>query len=390
MIDSSFPDVEKTIDDYLLWMMTTTYKKTTISQYERILNHFAGFIRTRKIKPDAVFTFDTLKAFEKDLGLCLASTAVRGLARYLYRENRLAAPILRLPKRLPDIYEQYLMDYRKTRQVGYSMLHLTRRILSALNGYLQKEKIALSDLKIGHVDDFLKMYNSHYAAKSKAHNRSCLRTFLRYLYYEKSIIRKDLASLLRAAPIFAYANPPRFLRPGELKRLFSSLNFSTPKNLRANAMLYLAYSLGLRPKEISLISLDDILFSKGEIALPDRKNTSPIKLPLPEDTLKAICAYIIGARAQTESRALFLTLRPPFRRVSPASVSQEITASLHKANIPQTAYSLRHSYAQGLLEAGRTIFEIKEMLGHDKIQTSRRYIKIHIQLMRKVLWDETF
>lgn len=390
MIDSSCPDVEKAIDDYLLWMMTVRYKKTTICQYERILNHFAGFIRTRKIKPDAVFTFDTLKAFEKDLGLCLASNAVRGLARYLYRENRLAAPIVRLAKTLPDIYEQYLLDYLKTRQVGYSMLHLTRRILSALNGYLQKEKIDLSDLKIGHVDDFLKTYNAPYATKSKAHNRSCLRTFLRYLYYEKNILRKDLASLLTAAPIFAYANPPRFLRPEEIKRLFSSLSFSTSKNLRANAMLYLSYSLGLRPKEISLISLEHIFFSKGEITLPDRKNTSPIKLPLPEDTLKAICAYIIGARAQSESRALFLTLRPPFRRVSPASISQEITASLHKANIAQTAYSLRHSYAQGLLEAGSTIFDIKEMLGHDKIQTSRRYIKIHIQLMRKVLWDETF
>jgi len=189
--------------------------------------------------------------------------------------------------------------------------------------------------------------------------------------------------------LFAHSNPPRFLRPGEIKRLFSSLSFSTPKDLRANAMLYLSYSLGVRPKEISLVTLDDISFRQGEISLPDRKNTSPITLPLPEDTLKAICAYIIGARAQGKNRALFLTLRAPYKRVSPASVSQEITACLHKANIAQTAYSLRHSYAQGLLEAGRSIFEIKEMLGHDKVQTSRRYIKIHIQLMRKVLWHES-
>lgn len=382
-------DLIQAIEDYLLWMICAGYKKATIYQYERILKHFVEFIRTRNVKQDAVLTFDTLKAFEKDLGLCLCSSAVKGLARYLHRENRLAAPITGLVQRLPDIYEQYLLDYHKNRQVGHGMLESTRRVLSALNGYLQKENVGLSGLKIEHLDDFLKTYNAPYAAKSKAHNRSYLRGFLRYLYHERNILGKDLASFLTAAPIFAYANPPRFLRPDEVKRLFSSLSFSTPKDLRATAMLYLSYSLGLRPKEISLIRLDDILFSKGEIAVPDRKNTNPIKLPLPEDTLKAICAYILGARPQTESRALFLTHRAPYKTISPASVSQQITACLHKANIPQTAYSLRHSYAQALLEAGRSIFEIKEMLGHDKIQTSRRYIKIHIQLMRKVLWDET-
>jgi len=389
MKETQCQGVEKAISDYLRWMISAGYKRATIYQYERILKHFARFIRTRKVAPDAVFTFHTLKAFEKEHGLCLSSNAVKGLARYLYRENRIAAPITRLAQKLPDIYEHYLLDYQKTRQVGHNMLHWTRGVLSALNRYLQKEKVALSGLKIEHLDDFLKTYNAPYAATSRAHNRSCLRTFLRYLYHEKNILRKDLAALLTAAPLYAYSNPPRFLRSDEVKRLFSNLGFSTQKDLRANAMVYLSYSLGLRPKEISLIRLDDIFFCQGEIALPDRKNMNPIKLPLPEDTLKAICAYIIGARAQGETRALFLTLRAPYKTVSPASVSQEITACLHKAKIPQTAYSLRHSYAQGLLDNGRSIFEIKEMLGHDKIQTSRRYIKIHLQLMRKVLWDET-
>jgi len=154
-------------------------------------------------------------------------------------------------------------------------------------------------------------------------------------------------------------------------------------------MLYLAYTLGLRPKEISRISLDDLFFSEGKIAVPDRKNTHPIRLPLPEDTLKAICAYVIGARPKSDNRALFLTLHAPYKAVLPHSVSGEITGCLRWANIPHSAYSLRHSYAQTLLEAGRSIFEIKEMLGHDRIQTTSRYLKIHVSLMRKVLWDET-
>ena len=42
-----------------------------------------------------------------------------------------------------------------------------------------------------------------------------------------------------------------------------------------------------------------------------------------------------------------------------------------------------------MLEAGATIFEIKEMLGHDKIESTKFYLHVHTKLMRKVLFDET-
>jgi len=63
---------------------------------------------------------------------------------------------------------------------------------------------------------------------------------------------------------------------------------------------------------------------------------------------------------------------------------------MRKANLPSSAYWLRHTYAQNLLQAGASIFEIKQMMGHDKIQTTQRYLHIYTQLMREVLFDETF
>ena len=69
------------------------------------------------------------------------------------------------------------------------------------------------------------------------------------------------------APLFAQAKPPKFLRPQEVQRLFASLTLSSPKELRTYAMLYLAYTLGLRLKEISLITLDDISFRQGEVGI---------------------------------------------------------------------------------------------------------------------------
>ena len=59
------------------------------------------------------------------------------------------------------------------------------------------------------------------------------------------------------------------------------------------------------------------------------------------------------------------------------------------AGLNASAYWMRHTYAQNLLEAGASIFDIKEMLGHDKIESTQRYLRVHTKLMRQVLFDET-
>ncbi|MGB2928051.1 MAG: tyrosine-type recombinase/integrase, partial [Desulfobacterales bacterium] len=163
---------------------------------------------------------------------------------------------------------------------------------------------------------------------------------------------------------------------------------SSFKNLRNYALVHLSYGLGLRPDEISLITLDDISFTQSELTLTDRKNDRPVKLPLPENTIKAIAAYIIGARPKSSHRRLFLNLVAPYRPISATSVGQHIAECIRKAGLFGTAYWLRHTYAQNLLEAGSSIYEIKEMMGHNNINSSEKYLNIHIKLMRRVIFDE--
>jgi len=62
---------------------------------------------------------------------------------------------------------------------------------------------------------------------------------------------------------------------------------------------------------------------------------------------------------------------------------------MKKAGLCSTSYWLRHTYAQNLLQIGRSIYEIKEMMGHESIRSTQRYLHIHTELMRKVLFDET-
>jgi integrase/recombinase XerD len=100
-------------------------------------------------------------------------------------------------------------------------------------------------------------------------------------------------------------------------KLFAGLKYTTASELRTAAMIHLAYLLGLRPCEIRSLKLDDVSFGKAEIYLRHRKNNRPAKLPLPDAAIKAVAAYLIGGRAQSNHRALFLTLHPPHRPLSP-------------------------------------------------------------------------
>jgi site-specific recombinase XerD len=134
--------------------------------------------------------------------------------------------------------------------------------------------------------------------------------------------------------------------------------------------------------------LDDISLSRGEISVEDRKTDAPVILPIPEKTVKAIAAYLVGVRPHTHHRTLFISLKAPLRPISATAISNHIKALMRKANLSSSAYWLRHTYAQNLLEAGASIYEIKEMLGHDSIESTRQYLHVHIKLMRKVLFDE--
>ena len=70
--------------------------------------------------------------------------------------------------------------------------------------------------------------------------------------------------LLNPPRIFHRTKAPCFLRTDEIQQLFDHMTLSTPADLRTNAIIHIAYTMGLRPQEICRLTLDDIQFSKAE------------------------------------------------------------------------------------------------------------------------------
>lgn len=382
--------LEQCINDYLRWMQPAGYSPHTRQNHQAQLNRFLLFIKNRRISWEKIFTVKNRERFIKITGQRFVP-AINGLSRYLFSQGKIAQPLAQRaqPIELPKIYEDYLSYQQTHRQASGRQIKRIKRVLAPFDKYLQTYQIALGSLTIEQVDDFLTAFLAPFSPATANAYRSMIRQFLGYLYRERQIIKRDLSPLIVGAHLFSQAKPPNFLRPHEVQTIFAGLKLTTPVDIRTYAMVHLAYMLGLRPDEICSLTLDDISFSRATLKLKDRKTKNSIKLPLPEAVIKAIAAYLIGVRPQSQYRTLFLALKAPYGPLTAGVVGYYVSKCIRQAAPCSSAYWLRHTYAQNLLEAGVSIYEIKEMLGHDSIESTKKYLHIHIKLMRKVLFDET-
>lgn len=378
--------LQHVIDEYLQQMEDQGYSDNARNDHQLELDRFIVFVQHGRWHWDQIFTFDVLGSFQKKVGKNYGR-AVRALSWYLFINQKIKRPVEKHFVPLPPVYEQYLRHLQKSGHITERSIKQIRRVLVAFERYLKRADLALDALKIEHVDDFLAQFLTDFAPTTCKLYRSFVKSFLKHLY-QINTIRSNLAPLVLGRRLYARDKPPKFLRPTEVKRLFAGLSLSSATAIRTYAMVHLSFYLGLRPIEIHSISLDDICFTKAELSIKRRKNNHPIVLPIPPEVLKAISAYVIGARPKSQHRALFLSHQSPHGPLCAGAVTCYITAAIRKAGINGSAYWLRHTYAQNLLESGVSLYHIKQMLGHDKIESTKAYLHIDIKLMRKVLFDE--
>jgi len=375
-------------ESYFSWMKENDYAADTIKFYKQTLNIYFDFMSNNFLSIEQGFTFESLEKFKKDYTYKRKWCAVRGFSRYLAKEQIIQRPIMNIPFReLQGEFENYLLYYQNTFGITQPHISNKRRVLYFFNKYITDRNIDLPDLQSEIVYEFLNQFNSNSPISSKKYYLTHIREFLRYLHM-KGIIKKNLASLIILPRVYHHTKPPKFLRPDEVKQLLKTLLYTTPREIRASAFVHIACDLGLRIGEIGKISLNDISFQKQEIKIPERKGKNPVLFPLPEASMKAISAYLIGGRPKTNIRALFLRMRKPLKKVSSTVVRKEIDRCMKRAKLEAQPSWLRHTYAQQLLENGASIYEIKEMMGHESIETTKSYLSINIKHMREVLFGE--
>jgi integrase/recombinase XerD len=250
-------------------------------------------------------------------------------------------------------------------------VRLSGQSKSTLNNYARK--LAQLSLQFGKLPQHIseKEMNKYLASLARESKTPSLSDFkfavygLRYCY--RLLGMNDKVVKL---PSIKHTNKlPVVLNYQECKALFQA-----PELLKHRVLLSLMYSAGLRAREASRLKISDIDSGRMMIHIRQSKYNKDRYVPLSLLMLEGLRKYVYACRPV---EYLFNGNEPgsPF---SVRGMQWALREAIKKCKLQKgiTLHTLRHSYATHLLEFGMDIVSIKELLGHERIETTLVYLHV--------------
>lgn len=165
---------------------------------------------------------------------------------------------------------------------------------------------------------------------------------------------------------------PKVLGEQEITRLFNAMT-----NKKHKAILFTAYSAGLRVSEVVNMKLKDIDSDRMQILVERAKGKKDRFVTLSPVLLDILRGYIQVCRPRPQLY-LFEGQGIPGTMYNARSAQKVFQMARHNAGIRKEVsfHCLRHSFATHILEKGVDIRYIKEILGHFNIKTTERYLHV--------------
>lgn len=148
-------------------------------------------------------------------------------------------------------------------------------------------------------------------------------------------------------------------------------------NLRDRALVEFLYSTGVRVSELVALNVGDIEMGRQELIVYG-KGSKERKTYL-TDSAKFYLRRYLQVRDQEglEDQPLFVTLDKPHGRLTVAGVQYMLRQLGSRAGVKNThPHRFRRTIATDLLARGMKIEEVKEFLGHEKLDTTMIYCTV--------------
>ena len=282
-------------------------------------------------------------------------------------------------------YETYLRVQRGlSEDTIYHCLRFYDRFLTAKFG------TGLGDLNKIKPDDItgfiLRLREAQNAPRDKT-GPSHLRNLFQFLFWSGKTER-NLSSAVPKARQPKPTGIPRYLEPEQVNRLIEVVRGHKKTGRRNYAMLMLIARLGLRPPEVTAIELNDIDWRAGEILIRGKRQLHD-RMPMSAEIGEAIVDYIKNERRGPD-RALFVSVKPPFKRFKDAQILRWILRDSYDATgiSPPQAYIgthiLRHSLATDMLRKGASLTEIGDVLRHRSAMNTTIYAQHDVDALRSI------
>ena len=257
-------------------------------------------------------------------------------------------------------------------------------------------KIELRDITKESIVEFLDWLQSHRKCSAATRNvrLAALHSFFRFLQYQHPENLSEWQRILSIKVKKSKKETINYLSVDGIKLLLEQPNTSTHKGRRDLAMLALMYDCAARVQEIIDLEPSSIRLNKPPTIKIIGKGNKARIVPLMDQEIVHLKGYMKeNDLLQIHRRRDPLFYNSRQEKLTRAGVNcillnyASMARSMNPGLIPEkiSCHSLRHSKAMHLLQAGVNLVYIRDILGHESVQTTEIYARADSKQKREAI-----
>ncbi|MGD9129643.1 MAG: tyrosine-type recombinase/integrase [Candidatus Woesebacteria bacterium] len=262
-------------------------------------------------------------------------------------------------------FKQHLEESGKAHATVIAYSKDIEQLVEFLNkgGKLQAEEV-LAD----NIDDFKELLKKQrYTSKSISRKINSIKAFFRYLV-NQGLVESNPAKVI-SHPKFEQSLP-RVLSKVE----YRALRDACRGDVRIAAIVELLLQTGMRISELANLKLQELDLERNVINIVAQNSRDARKVPINKAAKNALMDYLkIRPRAREKTIFLTKTCRPFLVR----NIRTAIDRYFRLAGIKGAKVNdLRHTFIVEQLKAGTPLVYISQLVGHKRITTTEKYLKL--------------
>ena len=261
-------------------------------------------------------------------------------------------------------------------------------------GYYKKpiDSLAMEELSFELILSFLSHLEQkrHNIPRTRNLRLAALKSFAKMIRLKYPQYRELSETILHIPPKRAQKNLIGFLTQEEILKVFKSVNMKNKDGFRDYTLLHTLFDTGARASEIAAVNLDYFDVQNKTLIILGKGNTYR-QIPLSLKTAELLDQYINHFRRSPKPlyrQRLFINQRgEEFTRYGIYRLCKKYLSKVlppKRLALLNAAHSFRHGCAVSRLYSGESLTDIKNRLGHERLQSTMTYLKLDLSHKREV------
>lgn len=181
------------------------------------------------------------------------------------------------------------------------------------------------------------------------------------------------------------SKPPRWLEKDEVDRFIDvttehKRGYGNMNRVRNELIMRMLFVSGVRISELVELNRDSIRNLEFVVV---GKSKEPRTCYITQEIQDLINKYL--SMRTDDNEAMFVTTQQGCRRVTAATVRRVFKrVSVESGLLGVHPHTMRHSFATYMLDCGADVRQVAALLGHESLETTKRYLHVKNRDLRKV------